>query len=84
MRIDTKEKIQAPCHFVNAFGKKAYPAVDCSYFCEGCPWNPVEAKRRIAEGKFVETSTVHGTIRKLVYPAPEFAGRKGETENDEL
>ena len=29
------------------------PAVDCSFWCDSCGWNPEEQKRRLDQGEFV-------------------------------
>lgn len=48
-----KKEISAPCKYMrtleNGKQKVSYPAVDCDFQCTHCGWNPVVAKRRIAE-----------------------------------
>lgn len=52
MAEPVKERLNAPCAFLDDEGKKRYPAVDCNMFCEACGWNPAEAKRRKQTGKW--------------------------------
>lgn len=60
--LTTKEKINAPCWFINDKGEKKWPAVDCALVCETCPWNPAEAERRKKEGRIV------AVVQRLEFP----------------
>lgn len=64
MASSTKQRILAPCGYINEDGKHAWPAVDCEYNCEACGWNPKEAKRRVEEGK--RKLTLYYPRRELV------------------
>lgn len=51
----TKRNNKAPCMYIawsDHYHKdmEFYPAVNCSYECDRCGWNPAVAKDRIARG----------------------------------
>ena len=81
MKINKKALIDAPCGYIDADGKTAYPTnVDCGERgCDSCGWNPAEIKRRLAEGHWkairsrldAETGEVinfNGKVERLAFP----------------
>lgn len=69
MNRDEKIIRNAPCLFQNwDSGKRKWvpvaPAVDCSFRCDHCGWNPQEVERRWAEGTFDE---IPGGYRYLIF-----------------
>lgn len=80
MKINKKALIDAPCRYINEYGKLAYPHVDCGESgCKSCGWNPEEAKRRMKEGYWktmrsrlnAETDEVivfNGKVERLAFP----------------
>jgi hypothetical protein len=63
-----KDKAGKPCLYA-AKGKdgKAVlvpPAVDCSFDCDSCGWNPVEIRRRWADGLITDDDGIRGLKAK--------------------
>lgn len=51
MISNPKADIYAPCGVATGkIGDSRYPAIECSYNCKTCGWNPAERKRREETG----------------------------------
>ena len=69
--VNFKRNISAPCAFMackqDPYSHKskmeiAYPAVDCSYGCDACGWNPEEKARRLKEGKWKPVKSYRSAV----------------------
>ena len=74
---DEKILKQSPCLFLewNETRQRfeaCAPAVDCSFSCESCGWNPSEKARRLEEGAWAYNENgVRRLLFKGVWKTPE-------------